>query len=179
VSELSHKIYTNKTELPLTNIERAVSQDMRNSNTSNASVEPERNTSSSHGLLDPGPSFSESRHELPPDVPENPHISLPKEAKRYTEAVEKLTKIMNATKGMDQFPKEALKVPRTVADVESVAKSMSCAIAEFAESREKLKRNKSQLRGMVETLYNASFPFIQGSFNIVSVQPLGSKSDLE
>ena len=103
------------------------------------------------------------------DSPEKLQRALPPEAKRYNEAVEKLETILQAGKEIDQFPKESLQLPRSVADIDGVAKSMSSAIAAFMDKREKLKENKSQLRGMVETWYKASFPFVKSSLNIVTV----------
>jgi len=99
------------------------------------------------------------------------------EAKRYKEAVDKLRKILSDTKGIDQFPVEMLELPCTVADIDGVVKSMSSAIADFVETREKLKQNKSQLRGIVETCYKTSLPFVQGSLNIVTVLASGSLFD--
>jgi hypothetical protein len=92
------------------------------------------------------------------------------EAKAYKDAVDKLRKILSDTKGIDQFPVEAVELPCTVADIDGVVKSMSSAIADFVETRKKLKQNKSQLRGIVETCYKTSLPFVQGSLNIVTVR---------
>jgi len=149
---------------------------MNDSNVSNVPVEPGKRTRFpkllSFGQDRPEKRLRTTATEIRQDEADSnvePDIPLTKEAKRYTEAVEKLNNIMSRAKGIDQFPKDALKVPQTVADVETVAKSMSSAIADFAENREKLKKNRSQLRGMVETLYKASFAFIQGSLDIVSV----------
>ena len=103
------------------------------------------------------------------DSPEKPQRALPPEAQRYNEAVERLETILQAGKEIAQFPKESLELPCNVADIDGVAKSMSSAIAAFMDKREKLKQNKSQLRGMVETWYKASFPFVQSSLNIVTV----------
>ena len=103
------------------------------------------------------------------DSPEKPQRALSPEAQRYNEAVERLETILQAGKEIAQFPKESLELPRNVADIDGVAKSMSSAIAAFMDKREKLKENKSQLRGMVETWYKASFPFVQSSLNIVTV----------
>ena len=92
------------------------------------------------------------------------------EAKRYREAVDKLQSILTNARGIEQFPIDKLKVPCTVADIDAVAKSMSSAIAEFVETRKKLTQNKSKLRGIVETCYRTSMPFVQGSLNIAAVQ---------
>src|SRR5271154_3836261 len=91
------------------------------------------------------------------------------EAKAYMDAVDKLRKILGDTKGIDQFPVEAVELPCTFADIDGVVKSMSSAIADFVETRKKLRQNKSQLRGIVETCYKTSLPFVQGSLNIVTV----------
>ena len=95
------------------------------------------------------------------------------EATAYMDAVDKLRTILSDTKGIDQFPVEAVQLPCTFADIDGVVKSMSSAIADFVETRKKLKQNKSQLRGIVETCYKTSLPFVQGSLNIVTVRASG------
>src|SRR5277367_1640555 len=126
-------------------------------------------TSTSLGVAEPGTSDAEKTPEALSGSLEKPLSALPLEAKLYNEAIERLEKILGARKDIDQFPKESLKLPRNVADIDGVAISMSSAIAEFTEQREKLKQNKSQLRGMVETWYKASFPFVKASIDIVTV----------
>jgi hypothetical protein len=95
------------------------------------------------------------------------------EAKAYKDAVDKLRQILSDTKGIDQFPVEVIELPCTFADIDCVVKSMSSAIADFVETRKKLKQNKSQLRGIVETCYKTSLPFVQGSLNVVTVRASG------
>jgi hypothetical protein len=117
----------------------------------------------------PGAGVTENPPEAIRDSPEKPQRALPPEAQRYNEAVERLETILQAGKEIAQFPKESLELPRNVTDIDGVAKSMSSAIAAFMDKREKLKENNSQLRGMVETWYKVSFPFVQSSLNIVTV----------
>ena len=121
------------------------------------------------GVPEPGTRATENPPETLCDSPEKPQRAQPPEAKRYNEAVERLKTILQAGKEIAQFPKESLELPRNVADIDGVANSMSSAIAAFMDKREKLKENKSQLRGMVETWYKASFPFVQSSLKIVTV----------
>jgi len=137
------------------------------------SQEAALDTSTNLDLPEPGPSSTETPPKAPGSPPEKSEGALPLEAKRYNEAVERLETIMRAGNEIDQFPTELLELPRTVADIDGVAKSMSSAIAEFTGRREKLKENKSQLRGMVETWYKASFPMVKTSLNIVSVWARG------
>jgi hypothetical protein len=118
---------------------------------------------------EPGTGPTEIPQEAPRDSPEKSQRALPPEAKRYNEAVERLETILQAGEEIAQFPKESLELPRNVADIDGVAKSMSSAITAFMDKREKLKENKGQIRGMVETWYKASFPFVQSSLNIVAV----------
>ena len=92
------------------------------------------------------------------------------EAKRYKEAVDKLRMILADANGIDQFPAEAFELPCTVADLDGAVKSISSTIVDFVDTRKKLKQNKSQVRGIVETYYKTSLPFIQGSLNIVTVR---------
>jgi hypothetical protein len=134
-----------------------------------SSQRPALDSSTRLDVPEQGTGPAENPPEALLDSPGKPQHAPPPEAKRYNEAVERLETILQAGKGIAQFPKESLQLPRNVADIDGVAKSMSSAIAAFMDKRETSKENKSQLRGTVETWYKASFPFVQSSLNIVTV----------
>jgi hypothetical protein len=146
-----------------------------------ASVEPGKRRLRVRKFLGFGQNQKEQRPKTTPTTPptdDASHASTAEilsstEAKAYVDAVDKLRTILSDTKGVDQFPVESVQLPCTFADIDGVVKSMSSAIADFVETRKKLKQNKSQLRGIVESCYKTSLPFVQGSLNIVTVRAAG------